>query len=195
MGEYWKKQVAEQFKDWSQKKNRMLFNIRCDTVHNEIPKKGILKLLDVGCGDEEFLQYLDKHMLIESKGIDDREGLVTTKRVTKGTAEKLPYPNSTFDVVTMMAVIEHIEEPTEVFNEVNRVLKKGGLLIITTPSKNSSLIAKILAKLHLKYEEGIDQLLDFDEMKMILEHSDFKVTKTKKFLLKLNQLLVAQKTE
>lgn len=49
--------------------------------------------------------------------------------------QKLPFPDSTFDTVTMFAVLEHLPRGHEIraFKEVTRVLKPGGHLILTTP--------------------------------------------------------------
>jgi 2-polyprenyl-3-methyl-5-hydroxy-6-metoxy-1,4-benzoquinol methylase len=49
--------------------------------------------------------------------------------------EPLPYPSGTFDVVTCLEVIEHLgRDPMHMLWEVNRVLRAGGLLILTTPN-------------------------------------------------------------
>ena len=56
--------------------------------------------------------------------------------------EKLPYKNSSFDVIIMSEVIEHLENTWFVIKEINRILKKGGIFIITTPYIDS-IIQKI----------------------------------------------------
>lgn len=47
----------------------------------------------------------------------------------------IPYEDNTFDLVVSHNVLEHVEFPEKVFNEVNRVLKKGGKFIFKTPNK------------------------------------------------------------
>ncbi|MCW7498365.1 class I SAM-dependent methyltransferase [Leptospira levettii] len=42
------------------------------------------------------------------------------------------FPNQSFDVITMIEVIEHIENPLSFFQELNRILKPGGLLLLQT---------------------------------------------------------------
>lgn len=52
-----------------------------------------------------------------------------------GSAEAIPYDDESFDVVLCNNVLEHLPNPAVVFNEVGRVLKKGGVFIVKTPNK------------------------------------------------------------
>ncbi len=49
--------------------------------------------------------------------------------------EKTPYANESFDVVTVSDVLEHVTDDRVALNELYRVMKPGGVLIITTPHK------------------------------------------------------------
>lgn len=60
--------------------------------------------------------------------------------------ERLPYPDETFDVVVMIAVIEHLIDPIRACQEIFRVLKHDGILIIDTPN-----IAKITRRIKLLF--------------------------------------------
>lgn len=51
-------------------------------------------------------------------------------------AGRIPYPDETFDVVFADNVMEHIDEPEQVFAEIERVLKPGGKLLFKTPNKS-----------------------------------------------------------
>ncbi|HEX2911346.1 MAG TPA: class I SAM-dependent methyltransferase [Chloroflexia bacterium] len=48
-----------------------------------------------------------------------------------GGGEHLPFPDAHFDIIVCMDVLEHVQRPEELFSEVNRCLKPGGLLYIT----------------------------------------------------------------
>jgi O-antigen biosynthesis protein len=50
-------------------------------------------------------------------------------------AELLPVPSASFDLVTCFEVIEHVQHPIELVDEVRRVLRRDGVFIVSTPDK------------------------------------------------------------
>lgn len=54
-------------------------------------------------------------------------------------AERLPFPEASFDKVLMAEVLEHLPNPEAALGEVHRVLRTQGLLVLTTPSRYSPL--------------------------------------------------------
>lgn len=97
------------------------------------------KILDIGCADGDFSEPLVK------KGYDCY-GLELTDEAIKKSAskgikvsqgsflEKFPYRDNFFDIVFAGEVIEHTTDDISFLNEINRVLKKNGILILTTPN-------------------------------------------------------------
>lgn len=51
-----------------------------------------------------------------------------------GRGEAMPFPDNTFDTVLMIEVIEHVEGDDQALREIRRVLKPGGVLVMTTPN-------------------------------------------------------------
>jgi len=99
----------------------------------KIDKKA--KILDVGCGYGVLLEKF----IETGSGIDNNIEHVKICRskglnVVYGEAERIPYKNDQFDCVILMQALEHSFYPNKVFEEIFRVLKKGGLFICTTPS-------------------------------------------------------------
>ncbi len=95
------------------------------------------RVLDVGC----YNGYLSKIILDkgnEVHGIDiARRGLQKAKklgiRVKKADLEKrFPYKSGFFDVVVAAEVIEHLKDTDHFLDEIYRVLKTGGFLVLTT---------------------------------------------------------------
>ncbi|KKQ25792.1 MAG: Methyltransferase type 11 [Candidatus Woesebacteria bacterium GW2011_GWA1_37_8] len=108
------------------------------------------KILDVGCGDGYYLHLMSNlGIQINLYGCDfDKASLVSAKNylnknislVEADLMSSLPYESSTFDKVVMSEVCEHLPNPIYGLNEVNRVLKKGGVVVISVPNKNYPLL-------------------------------------------------------
>jgi len=112
----------------------------------EISKKYIKnkKILDIGCWTGQFIQLAQKQTR-NVYGIDPNKEATQyaqktypSARFYNGSVEKLPFKKNTFDVVTFLEVIEHIPKrnETKALKEIARVLKKDGLLVISTPYNN-----------------------------------------------------------
>lgn len=109
------------------------------------------RVLDIGCGSGGYLGVLNESGW-EVYGIDFSKQVVEfakesrgLKNVKLGNAEKLEFPDNFFDLVTMNHLIEHLSNPKKALVEAKRVLRKGGILVITTPNF-SSFNAKIFGK-------------------------------------------------
>jgi SAM-dependent methyltransferase len=86
----------------------------------------------------------------------------TNLSFTQGSAEKIPFDTGTFDVVVSFETLEHTTDHESVLKELKRVLKPGGLLLISTPDKkNYSDLPGHKNPFHLKelYQEEFETLL------------------------------------
>jgi len=92
-------------------------------------------LLDVGCGEGMFLDEAVK-IGIDAIGCDYtlRSEYPSGVTVHAGKVDhRLPFPDCSFDVVTLWAVIEHVRNPAVAASEIYRVLKPGGFTFWDTP--------------------------------------------------------------
>ncbi|KKO20381.1 MAG: two-component response regulator [Candidatus Brocadia fulgida] len=96
--------------------------------------------------------------------------------------EPLPYPDNSFDCITLIAVIEHLIDPYHSLKEITRVLKTGGTLIIGTPNvaSFSNRIKLLLGKRpRTSFDAGWDggHLLYFTpkELELLLTQHRFKI--------------------
>lgn len=94
-------------------------------------------ILDVGCGIGDLLKSLSDLKPLYCFGIDLSENMIeraqktySSIRFTIGSVEKLPYENNYFNVVTLVGVFHHIQNPIESLKEIKRVLKDDGEIII-----------------------------------------------------------------
>ncbi|MBI2546405.1 methyltransferase domain-containing protein [Candidatus Woesearchaeota archaeon] len=133
-----------------------------------LPSKG--KLLDIGCGTGIMTRlYKTKYHNLEVTGLDpDMQALRIAKskalqnnlkiKYIHGSAEKLPFPNESFDVITTTLAIHHLKTPQKIaaFREMYRILRKGGRLIVTDFGKPKGLLMTMLMWIPLYIEEGKD---------------------------------------
>lgn len=90
-----------------------------------------------------------------------------------GYGEDLPYDDNYFDIATCGEVIEHIEKLDCFLDEINRILKIDGTLIISTPNGNHT-IQKYLNKHGYMNPEHVKEY-DFIELKNILSAKGFEL--------------------
>lgn len=101
-------------------------------------KKG--RMLDIGCGRGESL-VAAKEDGWEAVGLEPSEDFVKFGReelgvdVQQGFLEHTDFPDASFDVIIMNAVLEHLYNPMEVLREARRLLRKGGLIFINVPNE------------------------------------------------------------
>lgn len=99
------------------------------------------RLLEVGCGNG-FMLELMLRLGWRAEGVDfDAEAVAAARarglRVQVGSLEDQSYPDNIFDAVTMSHLIEHVPDPIATINEVRRILKPGGKLVVVTPNSAS----------------------------------------------------------
>lgn len=126
------------------------------------PNRRSGRILDVGCGSHPL--FLERTKFKEKCGLDpmaDTAGFPQLSLVRRSALQsgRLPYNDGSFDVVTMLAVIEHVtpEEAKALLLETARVLKQGGLLIVTTPASWSDRLLRIMAGLRLVSRVEIEE--------------------------------------
>ncbi len=144
------------------------------------------KILDIGCGSYPY--FLLNNHFTEKYGIDPSLKNTKLKNIELKnldvTKSKLPFRDNFFDAVTMLAVFEHLDHGkiNFVLKEINRVLKKDGALVITTPSPWSDKILKNMARLDLVSKEEIhEHKHNYSKSKIvdIIKDAGFKSNKIK----------------
>jgi len=95
------------------------------------------RILDVGCGTGGMLSAYAAHG--PSLGVDTapeaayfcrRRGL----EVMLGSGKSLPFGDGSFDIVSALDVIEHVDDDVAILGEMQRVCAPGGVLLVTVPA-------------------------------------------------------------
>lgn len=115
----------------------------------ELIPENTTSLLEVGCA----YGYHAKHFQIkveEYHGIDYSAEFVELARerypaldFREGVVEELPFDDEVFDVVVMLETLEHVTDEVRAIEEVYRVLKPGGIFILSVPHKGLLAFADI----------------------------------------------------
>ena len=100
------------------------------------------RLLDVGCGNGEFLNKM-RGAGWEVTGVEPDAESVRMGRshfgleIHHGVLEDVCLPDGTFDAITMQHAVEHLPDPVRTLQSAYRLLRPGGRLVVVTPNVNS----------------------------------------------------------
>lgn len=143
--EYYSYSFAERGSAWVLRARRLRDRSKVERAlkHVERERKQV-KVLDIGAGDGALLEVFESSGVPGSNlcGVDLEPWAVERLHArgfngTLGRVEELKLPTESFDVVTMIQVIEHVADPQKVMRSVNRTLRPGGVFLLETPNMAS----------------------------------------------------------
>ena len=113
--------------------------ISCRDIAGQIKGIPYEALLDVGCGTGFLIDLLTGQKAARYCGVDLSDEMIRVAKEKKipgaefivSSADKLPYPEKTFDIVTCSQSFHHYPYPEKAMEEAKRVLKPGGLYILS----------------------------------------------------------------
>ena len=159
---------------------------RLERIAGELP--AYENILDLGCAGGDFLRIYHKlHPKTILHGVDISPVVIKQAQefseglFTVGDIYELPYLSNAFDMVNCQELFEHLQEPEKALEEIKRVLKPKGELILTTINEKAASYEEHLWKWDL---DGFVELLrGFDIIKKdsgyITEHTMFIWAKKK----------------
>ncbi len=102
--------------------------------------------------------------------------------------------NKRFDLITLVAFIEHIPDPVGFILKIKKYLKQNGKIVMTTPSRGSEYIYSMGSHLGLfsqsAKEEHTDDFLSKTKIHDIATNCDMSIVKYRHFLFRFNQLII-----
>lgn len=106
----------------------------------QVPPGAII--LDACCGDGYLgSRYLTTHQIIgfdcETEAVSFCTREYTQGRYVLASAYDLPFADNSMDAIILSMAIEHFHEPAKAVNELGRILRRGGIIIVTTPNESS----------------------------------------------------------
>lgn len=114
--------------------------MRCSAVHRAAGQPG--RILDVGCATGIFLDGM-RRLGWEAVGVEPSASASEYARtrfgldVITGRLEDTDFAPASFDAITLWDVLEHVHEPRQTLADLSRLLRPGGLLVLSLPNPDS----------------------------------------------------------
>lgn len=120
-----------------------------------------IRLVDIGCSRGQFVDFAAREGFA-AEGVEPAPDIAAAARrsglkVRTGLLEEQHYADATFDAASLFEVVEHLREPLSLLRECRRILKPGGLLIISTGNAASWTVGAMGARwdyFHMEKDGG-----------------------------------------
>lgn len=164
--------------------------VRSRTVLQLLSPRADERILDIGCGNaRDIIPILVAGSTVV--GVDISEGMIEEARrdlravgyhdveLEVGDATRLKYPDRSFDKILCSEVVEHIPAAAQAILEMCRVLKPGGLLVISTPNRRSwygfDRYVVCQSLLRRKWNHPFDNWRTMAELSSLLDRHGFQI--------------------
>lgn len=183
--EKYHKKTRSQYKIINEK--NFTYRILLDVLNKYI--RGQKKILDIGCGAGTLSFYLasKKHNVT---GIDISNKAI---RICRESARNMGFKNihfmtidfpneippGKFDAILLFEVIEHLKDDIKAIEKIYKLLKPGGILLLSTPSSNAPLHKVGLTK---RFDKEVGHLRRYtvNDLSKVLISNGFRIKHTKK---------------
>jgi SAM-dependent methyltransferase len=101
------------------------------------------RIVDLGCGTGELLQQVRRAGNVNVEGVEPSTPATQVARYERGlivhnyTLEQVGYPDESVDTVLLSHVLEHLPSPKKTLQEIDRILRPGGAVVIWVPNARS----------------------------------------------------------
>lgn len=140
-------------------------------------------ILDVGCGTGTAIRQISTNNKCQIIGIERSENAKEyweDLEIIVADANNMPIREEAITKVCLIHSIGHIYKPSNALNELNRILKKEGEIVITTPNKRHISIMRPFNRLGIIRYEPDPTVLEYfnkNELSKIVKESGFKIGK------------------
>lgn len=155
------------------------------TIYKYHPSR-IDSILDIGTAEGLMLSTIKKEFSeTQCIGLEYSQELIEMNqdkniKIIQGDAQALPFRDNSFNIVVATAVIEHLNQPLKMLKEAHRVLKRGGIIILTTPDPFWD---KIGQKIDHQEKETHIQAFNLKKLNRMFKAVKFKNLRAEKFML------------
>lgn len=185
------------FEDREPLLEKILSAWRFRKIIRHIPKNA--RVLDLGCGFNGKLLQKIREKISSGVGVDISVNLTIKDPRIRLFAQNLnnpsPFSGDTFDIVTSLANLEHLQNPENNLREIRRVLKPSGVLLLTTPSIYGKPVLETLAFFGIISREEIRDHKNYFNKKILTElcsRAGFTSISHRYFQIGMNNFVIAK---
>ncbi|NLY72172.1 MAG: methyltransferase domain-containing protein [Tissierellia bacterium] len=157
------------------------------------PSEG-LRGLDIGCGLGATINHVREKWKLDMEGVDQSKILLAQARdnfgleLVEAQADKLPFPDESFDFVLMECSLSLMEDSRAALSEAARILKTGGHLFISDVYAKNPQHLEALEEVNIK--TCLRGVFDLEVLRSDLEGLGLEIFELKDFSQLLRQLMV-----
>ena len=164
------------------------------------------RLLDIGCADGTTTRQIKKILPsvrivgidLYKKAIDHAKGKENKIRFIHGDVHNMPFEDSSFEIMTAVETLEHLDNPNKALAEIYRVLKPNGYLIIGQDT--DSLLFRVVWFVWTRWKGAVWKkshisCMKPEELKKALKKQGFKIEKSKKVNFGMEIFIRARRRE
>ena len=142
-----------------------------------------MRILDVWSRTGNASRYLfETCPEIEYTGLEPSEEMIRLGRgkypqrsFAEGWMTALPFPTAYFDRVISLETLEHVPVPAQFLQEIRRVIKPGGRLVMSLPPAYAEWMTALVDGLKVNHGEGPHRFLPSGEVKQLLSQCGFRL--------------------
>lgn len=154
----------------------------------QFAKNPMRDIIDLGTADARMLDMIhQKYKEVHCVGVEYNKDLVDFAKakfphleIIQGDVQLLDFPNDSFDVAIATAIIEHVPNPLKMMSEVKRILRSGGIFILTSPDPFWERLAVLVGHLKKGQHQTVMKLKQLSDLAL---RCGFTILKTQKFML------------
>ncbi len=153
-----------------------------------------IRLVDVGCSRGQFVDFAAQAGFV-AEGVEPATKIAAAARdaglnVRTGLLEEQHYPDASFDAASLFEVVEHLREPLPLLQECRRILKPGGVLIISTGNTASWTVSAMGARwdyFHIEKDGGHISFFNPQSITSLATVSGFNVERIETSCVKFHE--------
>ena len=176
-------------------RRRSVANRRLHTITRLLGKApAASRLVDIGCSRGQFVGFAGEAGF-QTEGVEPAPDIAAAARelglnVRTGLLEEQQYAESTFDAASLFEVVEHLREPLPLLKECRRILKPGGVLLISTGNAASWTVAAMGARwdyFHIEKDGGHISFFNPGSMAVMAKNAGFSVERIETARVKFHE--------